>query len=82
MTKNKLLEEVTEDYEPPIRASSGDDGGAGNSIGERLARLETKMEHVALKEDVLNLKIWILGGVIGGIMSAVMITLGIVKDIF
>ena len=54
---------------------SGGDGG----LGERMARLETKMERVALREDVLNLKIWILIGTIGGIVTAAGLAVGIVK---
>ena len=57
---------------------SGGDGG----LGERMARLETQMKHVALREDVLNLKIWILLGTIGGMVIAAGLALGIVKALF
>ena len=57
---------------------SGGDGG----LGERMARLENQMQHVALREDVLNLKIWILLGTIGGMVIAAGLALGIVKALF
>ncbi len=40
------------------------------------------MKHVALREDVLNLKIWILIGTIGGMVIAAGLALGIVKALF
>ena len=50
----------------------GGGGGDGIPPGERIAKLEARMESLATKEDVANvrleisnLKNWILGGVIG-----------------
>ena len=37
--------------------------------------IQSTLQHVALREDVLRLKLWVLGGVIGGMVIAV--TLGI-----
>ena len=61
---------------PMARRPTGEDGG-GNGHGQRLRTLEievakiaTKMESVATREEVLKLKLWILGGVIGGMVVA------------
>ena len=37
-------------------------------IDERLARIETELTHMATKEDVQKLKVWVLtgGGIAGG----------------
>ena len=61
-------------------SGSPGNGGSGNvRYGERLTRIEAKMDHVALKEDVLALKVWILSSVIAGMVSAIVITIGIIK---
>ncbi len=39
---------------------------------ERLTRLETQMEHMATKA-------WVLGGVVGGMVAAALITLAVAK---
>ncbi len=52
---NDHLQTVDEQFEPPVRGSSGD--GGGDSLGERLARLETRIEYLATKEDVSEVKV-------------------------
>ena len=34
------------------RLDAGADGGNGSSLGERLAKLETRMDYLATKEDI------------------------------
>ena len=67
-------------------AVSGNGGNGGKDLDERLrhletsvVRIETEMKRVALREDVLNLKLWILAGVIGGMLIAVSLGLAIAK---
>lgn len=48
----------------------GGGGGDGvdarlRAVEERLARLETRMEYMATKEDIQKLRIWVLGGALG-----------------
>ena len=38
-----------------------------------------KLGHVALREDVLRLKLWVLGGVIGGMVIAVSLGIAIAR---
>lgn len=61
-------------------------GGGGDGVDARLraveeclARLETRMENMATKEDLQKLKIWFLGGALGSVVVAVFITLLVVK---
>ena len=35
--------------------------------------MEQRLEHTALRKDILNLKIWILCGVLGGMATAAVI---------
>ena len=46
---------------PPISVSSG--AGGGGDYGERLARLETRIEQTATKEDVEKLRTEVVKGV-------------------
>ena len=59
----------------PINASAWARGGQNfdnrlRAIEIKAAKIEQKLEHTVLHEDVLNLKIWILGGVVGGMVTA------------
>lgn len=73
---NKHLQSVDEQYEPPTRGGSGD--GGGDSFGERLARLETRIEYLATKEDVSEVKVlierklnWLLYGIVGVMLTSI-----------
>lgn len=37
------------------------------------------MEHVATKEDIQKLRVWVLGGVLAGLVSAALVALGAVR---
>ena len=67
----------------PITAGrgSGSNGDSGN-YGERLARIEAKMEYFATKEDIQKIKVWVLVGVLGGMGVATGLTVSIVKLFF
>ena len=63
-----------------IREAPGSGGnGGGSDVRERLAKLEERTEHSATKEDIQKLKVWILGGVIGGLVATVPIALLTIK---
>ena len=55
MSSGRRLQAVLVDEEPAAAAGGGDGRGGGN-LGERLARVEAHLEHVATKEDVQTLK--------------------------
>ena len=44
-----------------------------------VTKIATKMESVATREEVLKLKLWILGGVIGGMVIAATLGLAIAR---
>lgn len=44
---------------PAGRPSSGGGGNGGSDHGERLARIEAKMEHVATREDLKKVEVLI-----------------------
>ncbi len=72
------LQAVSESEEPAASAGSSG-GGNGGSIEERLVKLETHVQYLATKEDIQKLKVWVLGGVVGGMVLAVTITLAIAR---
>ena len=63
----------------PIRAGRGaGSNGGGDDYGERLARIEAKLECLATKKDIQSIKVWMLGGVV----ASAMLALGVVKLFF
>ena len=69
--------------DPDAAAGSSGGGGGGDGIEIRLARLEEKLEthlrYLATKEDIQKIKVWCLGGVIGGMAVAAGLAVGILK---
>ena len=57
---------------PPI---PGGGSGGGNNFGERLARLEVRVESSATKKDISDLKLWIIGSAFGMVVTTT--TIGI-----
>ena len=54
------LRAVDQSEDPPAGTPGlGGGGNGGSSHGERLARIEAKMEHVATREDVSEVKVLI-----------------------
>ena len=45
--------------------------------GEQLASIQTQLNQVATKEDIANLKVWISGGVIAGVLTGAAIVAGL-----
>ena len=68
--------------DPAREAQSGNGNGGNTALRERVAHLESTMKHVAMREDVLGMKIWVLGGVIGGMIVAVSLGLAIARLFF
>lgn len=65
--------------EPDAPASSG--GGSGRGVESRLAALEARVEYLATKEDVQKIKVWVLSGVIAGILAGTMLAAALLKFI-
>ena len=44
---------------------TGNGGGDGHDLHGRVSALEATLKHLATKEDIQKLRVWVLGGVIG-----------------
>ncbi len=77
----------------PSQVPGGTNGGGSGGIEARLrgleiqmARIEVRVDNIeanmATKTDISNLKVWILGGVLSGIVLAVTIATIVVKAFF
>ena len=67
---------------PPAPASSGSGNGNGRHLDARVASLEAHLQHLATKNDITQLKVWILGGVLAAIVVAAGISATVVKAFF
>jgi len=56
---------------PPPTFGGG--GSGGSDVGERLARLEVKMESTATSKDISDLKLWIIGSAFGMVITTITI---------
>ena len=71
--------------EDQARLRGGGHGGGGDAemrlrlLEGDMRSVEEKLKYVALREDVLKLKLWILAGVIGGMLAAMTLGLGIAR---
>ena len=61
---------------PGAKSPSGN-GPRDGEFGERLARIEAQMKHVATREDIQKVKVWFLVGVIAAIGVAVPAAIGV-----
>ena len=61
-----------------IQNGGNNGGGGGKSIPERLSALEADIKHLATKEDIQKVKVWILAGVLGGIFATSAVLAGVV----
>lgn len=82
---------MSEDNVIPFQSNqkAGPGGGGGDGVDarlraveERLVRLETRMDYMATKEDLKDLKIWVLGSALGSVVAAIPIILLVVKVFF
>lgn len=76
-------------FPPEDQRGLSSSGGGGSDDRSRLRNVEldvrevkTQMQHVALQKDVLGLKIWILIGVIGGMLTAAGLALAVARLFF
>lgn len=64
--------------DPPIPLNShGGDGGGG--IDTRLRAVEVELAAVKTELKHLATRAWVLGGVVGGMVTATLITLAVIK---
>ncbi len=50
-----------------------------DAFGQRLARIESFMEHAATREDLLSLRAWILLSAMGAIAGGAMLAIAVVQ---
>lgn len=57
----------------------GGNGGNGKAyeLHGRVSAIETELKHLATKNDISNLKVWMLAGVLGGIFGGIGIVVSI-----
>ncbi|MCY4381667.1 MAG: hypothetical protein OXE44_00760 [Nitrospinae bacterium] len=67
--------------DPPDSEDDGR-GGGGSNFERRLSSLETHIQYLATKEDIQKVKVWVLGGVLGGMGIAAAITVGIFRLLY
>ena len=73
---------MTDEHENNVARFPGAKSPSGNGprdgeFGERLARIETRMEHVATREDIQKVKVWFLVGVIAALGVAIPAAVGV-----
>ena len=66
----------------PIRRGYGFGSNGGGNYGECLARIEANLGHMATKEDIQKIKVWVLSSILGGMGLAALLTVTIVKFFF
>lgn len=62
---------------PPQSGPPPHHRGGGGDYGERLARLEARMDFLATKEEIQKIKVWVLSGVLGGIVAGMGLAAGL-----
>ena len=62
-----------------VSGGSGDHDVRLRVLEGDVRAVQEKLAHVALREDVLKLKLWVLGGVIGGMVIAVGLGIAIAR---
>lgn len=68
MSSDENIVTMTPSQDRPVPAPSGG-GGGGGDLAQRITRLEVRMDYLATKEDLKDIKIWILGGVIASFVT-------------
>ena len=68
--------------EPPTQATSGGSGekeGRLVAVEAEVAVLNARLDHLATKEEIQSVKVWILCGVLGGMSVAAALAIAILK---
>ena len=73
-----LRPHIQPEPEPAVPLSSSGSGGPGGFDG-RLSALEVAVGKVETELRHLATRAWVLGGVVGGMISAVIITLAVIR---
>ncbi len=76
-TDTFYLVENTE--EPEAQFDSGGGGGGKTTLEARVAQLESHMRYLATKEDIKKIKVWVLGGLLGGLPVVLLLALAIIR---
>lgn len=96
--KRPYLQAVDAEQVNPSVPVGSDDGSGGSGIETRLKALETRVEYLATKadvkeingqikylatkEDMQKVKVWVLSGVLGGMVLVATLVIGIAKFFF
>ena len=73
MTNSNIVDMAnTPEGRPNTNGGSSSGGGGSRGLPERVAALEAHMSHVATKS-------WVLGGVVGGMISAAIVALAVAR---
>ena len=84
---------AVEEEDPPVterrHGGGGHDGGGGDledrlrkveiQLAEIRTKLDTELSHLATKDELTNLKVWLLSGVLGGMAVAAGIALAVAR---
>ena len=76
---HQLHDSTKQQSAPPESTYAGGGSGGGDNYAERLASLEANMKHLATQNDVTKVKVWVLSGVLGGMVIAASIATFIAK---
>ena len=60
-------------------SASVSESSNGRDVEKRLSALETHLKYLATKEEIQKLKVWCLKGVVIGTITAVTLTIGVLK---
>ena len=71
----------------PLGDRGSDSGNGGRYDHERrlrevenaVVRIDTELKHIATKEDVLKVRLWVVSGMAGGVVTAIMLLLGFLR---
>ena len=77
MSDSRLVHMVPPSTKPSNNGGNGSNGGG--SIENRLARLETRMEYVATKEDLKDMQITFIKWMIGIVIASSSLTIAILR---
>ena len=64
---------------PYTTSRGGKVGNKEDRVLERLTILEERVRHLASKEDIQKIKIWVLSGVIGAAVAAIPVAFIVVR---
>lgn len=67
------------DMPTPARGRPSTGGGGGNGFDERLRRVEQQLVRIETELRHTATRAWVLGGVVGGMAVAAVITVGLLK---